>query len=299
MIGSLLAENVQALIPYLEPGTPMIALTSKVELARDSSALFVHALPFSAQAHFMAHYVLQQEAMRLVTVHTEQEASRQEAAAFRDMFEAMGGTVADSLELPRYSIDFRDGLRVLRARTDNPELLAELWEELEFSEDPEEEMRIPVNFDGMYLALPGKMVSLLAGQLAYMDVMDIQLYGSGRWQDGHLLDDRGRYLSGARFSDVAFPEGVSPSLRDMLFSYKEVWGDEKPAKLAGLGYDSMLIVTMLASRFGLAGADLAQSLRDPNGFPGLTGFVRFDDGGVGHKNFDIFEVRRGEVEPAT
>jgi len=299
VLGPLLADNVQALVPYLEPGTPVMALTSKVGLARDSSTLFAHALPFSGQAHFMAHYVNQQEARRLAVAHTEQEASRQEAAAFQEMFESMGGEVVDSLELPRFSVDFRDDLRALRARTDSPELLAELWEELEFSEDPEQEMRIPVNFDGMYLALPGRMVSLLAGQLAYMDIMDIQLYGSGRWQDGHLLDDRGRYLSGARFSDVSFPEGVSASLRDMLFSYKEAWGDEKPAKLVGLGYDSMLIVSMLTSRFGLSGSELAQSLRDPSGFPGLTGFVRFDDGGVGHKNFDIFEVRRGKVEPAT
>ena len=299
VLGPLLAGNVQALIPYLDPRTPVMALTSKIELARDSSALFAHALPFSAQAHFMAHYVLQQDARRLVLVHTDQETSRQEATAFREMFEAMGGEVVDSLELPFSSIDFRDELKALRSRVDNPDLLAELWEELEFSEDPDQEIRIPVNFDSMYLALPGKMVSLLAGQLAYMDVMDIRLYGSGRWQDGHLLDDRGRYLSGSRFSDASFPEGISAGLRDMLFSYREVWGDGKPTKLVGLGYDSMLIVSMLSSRFALSGADLINSLRDPGGFPGLTGFVLFDEGGVGHKNFDIFEIRQGKVEPAT
>jgi len=190
-------------------------------------------------------------------------------------------------------------LQELREQTDDEELLAALDEDIALlSAETDLEIRMPVNFDAVYIALPGKRVASLAGQLAYVDISGIPLYGSSRWYDGHLLDDRGRYLSSSRFAHVSFPATDGNTLNRMLRSYRETWGAGEPDKLFGMAYDSVLIAAVLGSRLGLTGHDAVDGMHDPEGFPGLTGHVRFDRSGVGRKEFDIFTIRGGKLTPA-
>jgi len=300
VIGPLLAENTEALLPYLKPNLPVISMTNRIELAAAARPLFVHSLSPSAQALFMANYAWQQGVRRVVVVQGRDAGEAREADLFAGAFEALGGEVADRLELPDGDIDFRPLLREMRARTDDEELLAELDEELALLMAEENmEIRMPVNFDGMYLALPGKRVALLAGQLAYVDIRGVPLYGSSRWQDEHLLDDKGRYLSSARFASISFPYGDTLAFRKTRFLYREAWGGrDEPGKLTGLAYDTLLIAAVLTSRLGLYGRDAVQGLRDPEGFPGLTGHVRFDEEGVGQKTPDVFTIWHRRIVPA-
>jgi len=298
ILGPLLSNCAAALTPYLHDHVPVLSLTSHLSLASRSPMLFIHTLALAMQARFMAFHAWQQGERRMVIIGADSPSSRQEENAFIQTFEELGGEVVDRVDLPRDSIDFRNDLRAMRMRTDDEMLLAELDEELALSIEPDMEIRMPVNFDAAYLALPGKRVALLAGQLAYVDVNEVRLYGSGRWQDGKLLSDKGRYLGRAQFSDVAFPNGASPDLRRFMLKWRDIWGVDKPGKLAGLAYDSTLIATLLTSRLGLSGRSLLAGLHDISGFPGLTGHVRFDEDGVGHKDFELYRIRRGHIVPA-
>jgi len=298
ILGPLLSNCAEALTPHLHDHVPVLSLTSRLNLASRSPMLFIHTLGLAMQARFMALRVWQQGEHRMVVIGTDSPSSRQEGNAFVQTFTELGGEVVDYLDLPPDSIDFRHDLRAMRMRTDDEALLAELDEELALSIEPDQEIRMPVNFDAVYLALPGKQVALLAGQLAYVDVNEVRLYGSGRWQDGKLLSDKGRYLGRAQFSDVAFPNGASPDLRHFMLTWRDIWGVDKPGKLAGLAYDSTLIATLLTSRLGLSGRNLLAGLHDMSGFPGLTGHVRFNEDGVGHKDFELFRIRRGRIVPA-
>ncbi|MDQ6986655.1 MAG: penicillin-binding protein activator [Mariprofundaceae bacterium] len=300
IIGPLLGDCAKLLAGHMRGKIPVISLTSHSLLAKKSPLLFVHTLSPILQARFMADYAASQGDRRIVVVSTDAPSSSAEAAAFADEFTALGGEVADRMVLQHGSIDFRDALRGMRMRTDDALLLAELDEDLALSVQPEEDMeiRMPVNFDGVFLALSGRQVALLSGQLAYVGVKNIHLFGSSRWQDGYLLSDKGRYLRQARFSDVAFPNGSSPELRRFKLAWRDVWGLEKPEKLAGLAYDSMLIAVLLTHRMGLSGQPLLAALKDKAGFPGLTGHVYFSPGGVGQKDFEMFRIRRHEIVPA-
>ncbi len=300
IIGPLLGDCAKLLAGKMRGKIPAISLTSRSLLAKKSPLLFVHTLSPVLQARFMADYAVRRGDRRMVVVSTDAPSSIAEADAFADEFTALGGELADRMILPRDSIDFRKDLRGMRLRTDDELLLAELDEDLALSAQPEDDMeiRMPVNFDGAFLALSGRQVALLSGQLAYVGVKNIHLYGSSRWQDGYLLSDNGRYLRQARFSDVAFPNGSSPELRRFKLAWRDVWGLEKPQKLAGLAYDSMLIGVLLTHRLGLSGQALLAALKDKAGFPGLTGHVYFSPGGVGQKDFEMFRIRRNKIVPA-
>ncbi len=297
VLGPLLASCTSALPPYLERRAPVLSLTGRTEVAKRSPYLFVHSLSLPAQARFMAGDAWQHGDRRIVLISGEDALSQGEAAAFARRFQAEGGEIVESLVLSSNRIDYRDTFRGLRARTDDEELLASLDEETIFLAEPAVDIRMPTSFDGVYLALSGRRVALVAGQLAYADITGVDLFGSGHWRDGHLLDDKGRYLNRARFSDVSFPAGSAAGLRQLRLDYREAWGEEKPGKLTGLAYDSALIAIMLTSRMGLSGIALQQELMDRSGFPGLTGQVYFDAFGVGQKQFDIFTVRGNQVQP--
>ena len=300
IIGPLMADCAEILLPYLNSNVSVLSLTSHTEVAKGSSSMFVHTLSLPTQAKFMAENAWKQGDKRMLLLSVEESLSQQETEAFVQRFEMLGGEIVEAIQLPSDTIDFRSILSEFRARTDDEELLAVLDENLAYLAEVDMEIRMPVSFDSVYMALPGKMVSLVAGQLAYADVSGVNLYGSSHWQDNHLLDDKGRYLSRARFSDVSFPAGNMAELRRMLLAYREVWGkSEEPGKLMGLAYDSTLIAAMLTSRMGLSGGKLKRGIMDVAGFPGLTGHVYFDKAGIGQKSFEVFMIRRGRILPAS
>jgi len=299
VIGPLLAPCAEALLSHLVDHVPVLSLTSRTEIAKRSPQMFVHSLSLPTQARFMANDVWQQGDRRIALISSAQSLSQREAEAFAKQFQALGGEIAESVELPVGRIDFRRVFSGLRSRTDDEEMLAALDEDMAYLADPDMNIRMPASFDGIYLALSGKQVALVSGQLAYADMAKVNLYGSGHWQDGHLLDDKGRYLNNSHFSDVAFPAGNVAELHRLLLAYREAWGQEKPGKLTGLAYDSTLIAAMLTSRMGLSGSRLKKGLIDESGFPGITGHVYFDQSGVGQKRFDVFTVRRNRILPAS
>jgi len=298
VIGPLVSDHTEALLPHLSSNVPVISLANQTGIAEASPKLFIHTLAKSVQAAFMAELAWQQGARKAVVLSEKRPGSINESEAFIATFEKLGGEIIEHRILED-SVDNRQELQMLRELSDDEELLAELDEDIALlSAETELEIRMPVNFDAVYLALPGERVASLAGQLAYVDIHGVPLYGSSRWEDGHLLDDRGRYLSRSRFANIGFPDSNSNSLRQMLNAYRETWGVGKPGRLFGMAYDSVLIAAVLGSRLGLQGRDAIQGLHDVEGFPGLTGHVRFDESGVGRKDFDLFTIKRGQLVPA-
>ncbi|MDX8403792.1 MAG: penicillin-binding protein activator [Mariprofundaceae bacterium] len=298
IIGPLLSEHTEALLPHLVPYIPVISLANQVKSAESSRALFIHTLAKSVQAAYMADFAWQQGTRKIVVLSDSSSGAADETETFINTFEKLGGEVVEYLMLEE-AVDNRSELQELRERTDDEELLAELDEDIALlSAETELEIRMPVNFDAVYIVLSGKRVAALAGQLAYVDINDMPLYGSSRWQGKNLLDDRGRYLSTSRFININFPATDNNRVRRMMNLYRETWGVEKPGKLFGMAYDSVLIAAVLGSRLGLRGRDAIKGLYDDEGFPGLTGHVRFDKNGVGQKEFGVFTIKRGKLSPA-
>jgi hypothetical protein len=114
--------------------------------------------------------------------------------------------------------------------------------------------------------------------------------------DGHLLDDRGRNLSSARFiqNNISYQ-----NTSNFLEKYREIWGQNQPEKLFVIAYDSTRIATLIGSLLGLHGYNAIQAMHDPEGFPNKSGHVFFNESGVGNKTFKIFKIKRGKLVPSS
>ncbi len=297
IIGPLLSKHTGALLPYLKKNIPIISLSKQNNLAGASPALFVHNTAKNTQAVFMAQNSINQGMQRMAVIHGNSQSETNEADAFADEFTRLGGEITSNIALNENNLDQRDVLNDLREKSDDEALLEELLSDLAlFSPELNLEVHMPAGIDGLYIATSGKQVSELAGQLAYVDIRNIPMLGSSRWMDGHLLDDRGRNLSSARFIQN---KTNYQDISNFLEEYREIWGQGQPKKLFVIAYDSTRIATLLGSRLGLHGHSAMQAMHDSEGFPNKSGHVYFDKFGVGNKTFKIFKIKRGKLVPSS
>ncbi|MDQ6974125.1 MAG: penicillin-binding protein activator, partial [Mariprofundaceae bacterium] len=294
IIGSLLSKHTEALASTLDPHLPIMALSMKQAPAERSPALFIHNLSAETQGKFMASYAFSQGWHRIGVIQSMDKHSEQEALAFINRFTNLGGEIVDQITL-NTGIDHRSTLQQLRENSDDQALLQQLIEKRAiFIPEQHLDIHLPVHMDALYLATNGKQVSELAGQLAYVDIRNIPLLGSSRWMDGHLLDDRGRNLSTARF----IQDTPNPHNSDLQTHFHEVWGEGEPSKLLSVAYDSTQIFILLVSHLGLTGDDIIQALHSQSGFPSETGLVHFDEKGVGEKTFSLYRIQQHAIVPA-
>ncbi len=298
VIGPLLSSNTQALLPFLAENIPVIALSNKIQLASDSPSLFIHSLAKVVQADFMARQAIKQGKKRVVILHGYSKSAFDEAAAFAQTFMDAGGEVVDIVELERGFSDNRPDLMSMRFRTDDEELLSELDEDLFlFSAEPNMDIKMPLGFDSMYIVERGKKITVLAGQMAYADIRGVQLYGSYRWQDGHLLDDHGRYLGGAQFATpTTHVSQPSQAILDLKSQYRIIWDNDDMSPLLALAYDTAMNIAALGSRMGLKGEDAMAALHSSEKFPAISGDYYFDAQGISQKSFAIQVIRHGRIE---
>ncbi|MDQ7003615.1 MAG: penicillin-binding protein activator [Ghiorsea sp.] len=298
VIGPLLSSNTQALIPFLIETTPLIALSNKTQLAAESPALFIHSLAKVVQADFMARHALEEGHKNIVILHGYTDSALEEAAVFAQTFIDAGGEILDIVELKKSFHDNRPDLMGMRFRTDDEELLAELDEDLFlFSAEQNMDIKMPLAFDALYIIEKGSKVTVLVGQLAYSNIRAMQLYGSHRWDDGHLLDDSGRYLDGAQFA-TPFTNTQRPNqeVSDLKSQYRIIWNKDNMSPLFALAYDTAMNISTLGSRLGLKGEHAMTALKTTLEFPAISGHYYFDEDGVSKKDFAIQRIHRGQIE---
>ena len=298
VIGPLLSSNTQALIPFLLENIPVISLSNNIQLAEESPSLFIHSLAKVVQADFMARYAIKKGHAKAVILHTYTDSAFDEAAAYAQTFIDAGGEVLDIVELEKGFRDNRPDLMAMRYRTDDEELLSSLDEDL-FLFSPEQNMdiKMPLEFDHMYIVVNGKRLAVLAGQMAYADIRNVQLYSSYRWQDGHLMDDHGRYLGGAEFAaPFTSVEQPNQAVLDVQSQYRIIWDNDDMSPLFTLAYDTAMNIAALGSRMGFKGKDAIEALLNSDGFPAISGNYYFDEHGISQKTFAIQHIRHGNIE---
>jgi hypothetical protein len=116
----------------------------------------------------------------------------------------------------------------------------------------------------------------------------VRLLGTALWDNATTIGDR--RLNGAWYASVPY-EGTD----SFVARFQQSFG-YKPDDLAALGYDSVTLAISVAAN-GFRDEEILSS----SGFRGLKGTYRFDNHGVNHRGYAVYEIRNGTavvIDPA-
>ncbi len=279
-------------------GIPLIAITQREQLVGLGPYVFRNFVTPKAQVHSLAAYAVDSLGIRRAAIlYPDETYGRTFMKLFREEFQRRGGVILDALPYSPEAVDFTSVIRRLLhfsrrvPKEDRPVPPVPRAPEPRRREPEEKDYDLEFEFDALFIPDEPKKAGMLVPQLFFHDIKGVQLLGTNLWSSETLIRYAEPYVQGA-----IMPEGFfagSSEIRTVRFiSAFEDTFQEKPGIIEAIVYDTAWMVLEAVSRpeVRLRG-DVAEFLRRPEGFAGVTGLTRFDSVGEVEKTLRILQVR--------
>lgn len=140
-------------------------------------------------------------------------------------------------------------------------------------------------FDAILLPEAGTALRSLAPLLPYYDVdpADVQFLGTGLWHNKDIV--REPALRGGIFAGPP-----QDSRKSFIASYEQEYGEEA-SRLSSLAFDAVGVGSIIAS--GDPAGRHARA-KDPSGFYGVDGLIRFNPNGTPDRGLAIYQIQSGQ-----
>jgi len=145
-------------------------------------------------------------------------------------------------------------------------------------------------FQAIFVADSGSQMKNIVASLKknHFDLTKIKLLGTGLWDDPEI----------ATIPEMAgawFPSSPPEPYRIFEKRFMDTYG-YKPARLASLAYDAVMLVANLSMSSPETGIDPTM-LTNPKGYVGpANGLYRLDDNGISERKLVVMEVEQGGVK---
>jgi hypothetical protein len=213
----------------------------------------------------------------------------------------MGGEFVSAVRYDEAETDFQDEIRLLVG----PDFLlkVKLREEQRQAGGPDVgdgtgpgEGPVLPPFQVLFIPDHFRKVALIAPHLALYDVSEITLLGTNAWNSSRLVELAGEYVRDAIFADGFFAESSMPTVREFVEDYARAFQAE-PRVLEANGYDSLLMLEDAFLRApGKTRGEVRDALAGVEGFPGLSGYTRFNQDGSADKRLYILSIIGNHIE---
>ena len=331
IVGPLLTSEAQACAPEAQQaGIPLITLSQREDVARGADYVFLNGLSMRQQVETLVGYAEKGlGCTRFAVLYPEDNYGRLARDLFVKRVQETGGRVVSSVSYGDQEADFQEEIRRLAGTAAGwpeghaPEPASAFRTAAgpgtgtagdappagEVPEPPGEGSGFPsglgtewgarralLPFDALFLPDNYRKVALIAPTLAFQDLRGIVLLGTSAWNSPHLAESAGEYLREAVFVDGFFSESSMPPVPDFVVEFRNEFQRE-PGVLEALSYDSLMI---LAEGFGRAQPKTRSGLRDAmahlEGYPGLSGFTRFDEEGCAQKTLYLLAIKDKRIQ---
>jgi branched-chain amino acid transport system substrate-binding protein len=269
VLGEVASSNSIAAAPVAQQnGIPMISPSStNPEVTRKGDFIFRVCFLDPFQGYVMAKFTANTLKLTKVAVFREisSDYSVGLANAFIENFTKMGGTIVADESYKTGDVDFNAQLTSIKAKS--PQAIF-----------------VP----GYYTE-----VGLIARQTKKQG-LNVPLLGGDGWDSPKLTEVGGKDLDGSFFSNHYAVEDPSPTAQKFLAAYKARF-NAVPDALAGLGYDSAMVLFEAIKRAGSTeGIKIRDAIAQTKGFAGVTGTITLNAERNADKPAVVLEIKEGK-----
>lgn len=273
-----------------EMGVPIIALTQREGIVEEGEMIFRNFLTPSQEVEGLLDVAMGQMGLkRFGILYPDNAYGRYCMNLFWDRLDDLGGTVTAVESYGVDDTDFADQIKkMVGLYYPRPASLLQKLDDMKTPED-EEELIYPeepqpiINFDAIFIPDSFQRVAMIAPQLAFHDVLGVQLLGTSAWQSPKLVEMAKDYIQGALFCSGFVGDSEEPGVRVFVEEYRENF-DADPSILAANGYDTIRLLKKVLSEEEIrTRKDLVKALLASQGFRGVSGIITFDANGEAEK----------------
>lgn len=291
VIGPLFSQVATDLAPLTEElSVPVIS-----PYARNSAFPFLSSYAFrnsltdADQARFLADYAVRNlNLTRFAVLYPDEPYGESLKDTFIEHVINLEGTVVVVSAYPPDDQNFGQAIKRLGGIDDESlgDLLAGSGARAALADTkPYEAIFLPGYFD---------RVGLIAPELAFYNITNVQLLGTDGWNSEELIMIGEHFVEDAIFVDGFFTDASVPSVETFVEQFISRY-EERPTLIAAQGYDTLHMLVQLLqsgtnSRFALR--DRLLQLRD---FPGVTGLTSLDQDGNAVKIPYLLTVKNGQI----
>lgn len=295
VIGPMMGEPAEhAARVAQQEEVPIILLSHWEGLPQLGSYVFRHSLTAKQQANALADFAV--NALHLQTfamLQPENKLGDDFTRHFRHALKQLGGEVIFHRHYPPGSTDFRAALAPMVPEKVEEERNVEesLSTEADFALAAPE-----AKFAALFIPDFADTIALLAPQLAFSNIENVQLLGINGWNSPELLNQAGRYVRGAIFTDGFDPESSDIFVQRFVTQYRKRYA-EIPTILEAQGYDvTNLLLDLLHDAQVKSPRQLQKLLQQVDYTAGVSGLRGFDAEGEAQRELVLFRCGRKNME---
>ena len=279
IIGPLLSHTTLAAAQEAEDRkVPIITLSSLQGIAHKGNYVFQNSLTHASQTTTLVRYAFEELGIRTYAILYPRDAY---GLTFRRLFqqevEKLGGKVVVAVSYVDDQTDFKDVIKGMVT--------------YEPPKKPKEKPKPIINFQAIFIPDDFKKINLVVPQLAYYDIIEVQLLGTNGWDSPELIRNSGKFIEGAVFVDGFYKDSPLPSVRSFVRSFEDTF-HFSPTLLDALGFDATTVILRAISSKGAFSREDLLSFR---GYVGVTGFTGFTPDGEGVRNLFLLTVSKGKI----
>ena len=319
VIGPLTGDAAQRAVTIADSAqVPMLLLSHRRGLPSQGEYIFRNSLTVKQQAEALADYAIETLGLNTYAILSpDNRVGAEFAEQFSVAVENRGGDILQRMKFAEQATDFRRQLLLLKG--EDPNLTTEELQKLVAEKEAqataeaveravllgEDIVRAPqeipdwlptVEFEALFIPAYAERIALIAPQLAYYGIENVQLFGINGWNSPTLIQQAGRYTRGAIFSDGFYADSQDEQVVAFVEAYQQRFGD-KPSILEAQGYDcAQILLTLLAQPETVSPVMLQQALIDIDHYRGVTGIQGFDDFGEAQRKLFLLKMDRRDLQ---
>lgn len=152
---------------------------------------------------------------------------------------------------------------------------------------------LKANYDAIFIPGYPEKVGLIAPQLAFYNISNVQLLGGNGWNSDEIIELGGKYVNNAIFVDGFFSGSYFPQVQKFNKIYSDFFGED-PDIFAAQAFDAAKIVFDIILKNKISREDVQKALVEVDNFKGVSGETRILPNGDSEKSLFFISIQNNK-----